>query len=221
MEGAGTAGGRTHHHQILTTQGVVDDRVVFEGIEGVGLGPAINEKAEELAFGVQPAVLTPDREHGVGADAVAVVDGVGLPFGAIFFGAVNAGVDVEDSGSGVFREPLSPGGDGDGKDFQFDAAPGQRPQGGSADELVPKGVGLTIIHQLIAAVEHTGGAEFYRFAVDVGGIHDSGTAEGSIGQGEGDATNHVVSHFMGVENTVGVGAVLAVEGDAEDPLDVV
>ena len=221
MEGAGAAGGRTHHHQILAPQGVVDYGVVFEGIEGVSLGPAIDEKAEELAFGIQSAVLTPDREHGVGADAVAVVDGVGLPFGAIFIGAVDAGVDVENGGIGVFGEPLSPGGDSDGKDFQLYAAADQRPQGGSADELVPEGVGLAVVHQLIAAVEHTGSAELYRFAVDVGGIHDSGTAEGSIGQGEGDATNHVVSHFMGVENTVGVGAVLAVEGDAEDPLDVV
>ena len=50
-------------------------------------------------------------------------------------------------------------------------------------------------------------------AVDLSGIHDSRTAEGSIGRGDGDTCDHIVGHLMGVQNAQRIGAVLSVDRD--------
>ena len=98
-----------------------------------------------------------------------------------------------------------------GEDFQPDPGASERPDHRLAAELVPKRLGGPVVHQFVAAIEHTGGAELGGLAVDLGGIHDSRTAESSIGQGELHPSNGVIGHLMGVENAQGISPVLAVD----------
>ena len=166
---------------------------------------------KHLRLGVQPVVALPYREHCLRVIPVAVVERPRVLLRKVGTGGIDPGIGVQDGCVRMGGDPINPRRSYHGQEFQPDAAVGQGPHRRFAKKLVPQSLGRAVIHQLVAAVQHTGGAELQNFAVDLGGIHDSRAAEGSIGQGEGYASNHVVGHLVGVEYAVRIGPVLAVE----------
>jgi len=73
-------------------------------------------------------------------------------------------------------------------------------------------------HQFVDAVEETRGAELHPYPVDQCGIHDSGPAESSIRQGEGNSRDDIVGHLVPGHDAERIRLVLAVDGHAEDPV---
>ena len=78
--------------------------------------------------------------------------------------------------------------------------------------------GLAVVHQLVGPIEHSRSAKDGRFAVDSGGIHDSGPAKRSPHERYGFSANHIVDHLVGVDDSQRVGPALSFNGYSEHPV---
>ena len=75
-----------------------------------------------------------------------------------------------------------------------------------------------VVHQLVGPIEHSRSAKDGRFAVDSGGIHDSGPAKRSPHERYGFSANHIVDHLVGVDDSHQVGPALSFNGYSEHPV---
>lgn len=171
--------------------------------EGWGMRDA---DGEDFVLAAEAFVFAGDLEHEVVGGEVGTVGGA---FAVV---ALVAGVEGKDGGVGVEGAPFAPGGGDDVEEVELDAGVGQGTDDGLALEGGPEGVGGLIEHELAGLVEEAGGAE----GVTAGAIGDDGAAEGAVDEAEGFASEGVIGHFVPSEDALGVGAGLAVAGEAED-----
>ena len=113
------------------------------------------------------------------------------------------------------RFPLFPVGQQYGKELKSDIPFSQRTYNGLPGELPPKRTCCTVVHKFVATIEKPRGSKCGWLPIDLGGIHDSGTAECSIGKGNRFSAQGVVGHFVDVHDAEWVRSVLTVNRDSE------
>ena len=193
------------------TQRPIDDLAAREIAQSPGFFLAVRAQREDLFLRPEPVVRHERREHEVGAREIATV-GAARPVIAYV-----AGVERQNLGIGVAVAPLPPARDRHGKDLKLDAGPGEWANHRPAKELVPQGIGLLVIHQLVRAVEKTGGAEDKRglAPVNAGVIQNARPTQGAVGEGHRHTADDVVEHLVPVHDAQRVGTRITVDGDTE------
>ena len=102
-----------------------------------------------------------------------MVYGPRIAFRNVEVGLIQTRIGGKHRRGGVGLHPLLPGRDLDREEVEPYARVGQWPDYRLAGELMPQGLGLVVVHNLVAAVQQAGCAECGWLSIDLGRMHDS------------------------------------------------